>query len=130
MPKKMGTTYLYVVIIFSLVILVYSIWILFTTIQTWETGNPESTYFGLFAGGLGIILALSSLMRIRKRVALIEKSKLKVSTVIKCRKCDFKIIRDFAVGDFVHKELEACKQCGEKLVITSIYMEKPKRSKQ
>ena len=127
MSKKMGTTYLYVVIIFSFIILAYSTWILFTTIQTWETGKSENTYFGLFAGGLGIILALSSLMRIRKRVALIEKSKLKISTVIKCQKCDFKIIRDFGVGDFIHKELEVCKQCGEKLVITSIYMEKPKK---
>ncbi|WP_455368183.1 hypothetical protein [[Eubacterium] cellulosolvens] len=130
MPKKIGTTYLYVVTIFSIIILVYSIWILFTTIQTWETGKAENTYFGLFAAGLGIILALSSLMRIRNRVALIEKSKSKISTVVKCKKCDFKIIRDFTTGDYVHKELDSCQQCSDRLVITSIYMEKPKKSKQ
>ena len=129
MAKRIGRTYFYVVTIFSLIILVYSAWILVQTVQQQPTAKPENMYFGLFAGGLGILLALSSLMRVRNRIVLLEKENLKMYTVVKCRKCDFKIIRDFAVGDYVHKEVGDCQQCGGKMAITSIYQQKPKGSK-
>ena len=129
MARRIGKTYLYVVSIFSAVILIYSIYILFETLQQQSSDRPESTYFGFFAAGLGIILAVTSLMRVRNRIVLIEKKKSKIFTIVKCNKCDFKMIRDFKTGDFVHKSQGKCNQCTGELAITSIYADKPKKIK-
>ncbi len=125
MSKKIGRTYTYLVAAFSLIILSYSIWILASTLkksidQVTETSN---FYINMIIGVLGLVLALSSLSRLRGQIALMEKERKRVQTVVKCSKCDFKSIRDFEIGDFVNKDVGKCKQCGKQMNISSIYQE-------
>lgn len=123
----MNRSYLYVVILFSTLVLAYSIWIIVSSIQARMEGKTEGFYFGLIAGIIGIGLALSSLLRLRGRLILISKEEGRMVTVIECPTCNIKTVREFQKGDYINKRLEKCPRCEGDKIITSIYMEKPAR---
>ena len=123
----MNRSYLYVVILFSTLVLAYSIWIIVSSIQARMEGKTEGFYFGLIAGIIGIGLALSSLLRLRGRLILISKEEGRMVTVIECPTCNIKTVREFQKGDYINKRLEKCSRCEGDKIITSIYMEKPAR---
>jgi ribosomal protein L40E len=53
----------------------------------------------------------------------------KVMTTVECRKCGTKNVREFKRGDYVFKDLEACKKCDDKMLITAIYKEVKEKEK-
>lgn len=118
---------MYIVVLFSVLVLVYSIWMIVSSVRGRMEGRSDEFYFGLLAGIVGIGLALSSLVRLRNRLVLISKGEGRTSTVVECPKCRIKTIRDFQKGDYVNKRLEKCPKCGEDKIITAIYFEKPLR---
>lgn len=119
----MGKTYAYLVAVFSFIILGYSAWIIATAFKTRSEGVGANFYVNMTVGILGLILALSSLSRLRGHIALMERELKKVRTVVECIKCQMKMLRDFTAGDYVNKEVGECQQCGAKMVISSIYQE-------
>lgn len=119
----MGRTYVYIVAVFSFVILAYSAWIIATAFRTRVEGGEGNFYVNMMIGVLGLILALSSLSRLRGHIALMERELKKVRTVVECLKCQMKMLRDFTAGDYVSKEVGECQQCGGKMVVSSIYQE-------
>ena len=123
MSRKIGRNYIYLVAAFSLVILSYSIWLLASAFGNRSEGETSNFYINMMIGALGLILALSSLSRLRGQMTMMKKKMKIVRTVVKCKKCDMKMIRDFEKGDFVNKEAGECKQCGEKMIVSSIYQE-------
>ncbi|MGC8961528.1 MAG: hypothetical protein ACP5K1_03670 [Candidatus Bathyarchaeia archaeon] len=125
MNKRAFHSYIYVVILFSMLVLVYSIWMIVSSVQGKMEGKADGFYFGLIAGIVGVGLALSSLIRLRNRLILFSKGEGKTSTVVECLTCKIKTIRDFQKGDYVNKRLEKCPKCGEDKIITAIYLEKP-----
>lgn len=127
MNRSMLHSYMYIVILFSILVLVYSIWIIASSVQERMQGKSDGFYFGLIAGIIGIGLALSSLVRLRNRLISISKEEGRISTVIECPTCKIKTIRNFQRGDYVNKRLEKCPNCGEDKIITAIYLEKPAR---
>lgn len=125
MEKKPGKSYVYITIIFSLIILIYSIWLLQASFTNYFEGRLENFYYGLIAGSIGIILALISLIQIRKRLELFYAMSRTITTLV-CEKCGFKIIRNFSVGDYIHKQVGKCQQCDGTMYISAIFTEERK----
>jgi len=122
-----STMYLYLLIAFSIAVLGYSVWMLYTGILSMKEGNMESFYYTMFISLIGIMLAVSSLTQIRRRISILPRIGAKVLTVALCDKCNFKVIRNFATGDYVFKESGKCQQCNETMHISQIYQEEPKK---
>ncbi len=125
MSRTPARTYLYMVIIFSVLVLAYSSYVLYTAIGYYLKGETMNFYYGLFAGAVGMVLGISSLMQMRRRLIAIQKSLLKVLTTIICTKCGFKIVRNFGVGDYVNREVGKCQQCDGTMFISSVFAEEP-----
>jgi len=53
-------------------------------------------------------------------------------TIIECRKCGFKNVREFQRGDYIFKQMGTCEKCNEPLLVTGIYREikEPKKKKE
>lgn len=124
-PKTIGRTYFYLLVTFSIIVLGYSIWMLSGAILSIRE-DLEGFYYTLLISLMGIILAASSIIQIRRRVLAAGRTGLKVFTVTICDKCDFKSIRDFTVGDYVYQELGKCKQCDGNAYVSQIYEEESK----
>jgi hypothetical protein len=125
--RPLGTTYFYLLVAFSMVVLGYSIWTLYRGILSMKE-DPEGFYYNAFISLVGIMLAASSVIQIRRRLSLAARSAMKVLTVTMCDGCSLKAIRDFAAGDYVYKEVGKCQQCSGPTYISQIYQEEPKRS--
>jgi len=119
--------YLYLMIAFSIAVLGYSVWMLYTGLLSMKEGNMESFYYTAFISLVGIMLALSSLTQIRRRVSILPRLGARVLTVALCDKCNFKVMRNFAAGDYVFKEAGKCQQCNETMYISQIYQEEPRK---
>jgi len=125
--RSASSMYFYLLIAFSIVVLGYSAWMLYSGFLSMKEGNMESFYYTVFISLIGILLAMSSLMQIRRRASILSRLGARVLTVALCSKCNFKVMRNFAVGDYVLKEAEKCQQCGEAMHINQIYQEEPKK---
>ena len=77
MSKKIGRTYTYLVAAFSLIIFSYSIWIIASTLKksTDQVIETSNFYINMIIGVLGLVLALSSISRLKGQIALMEKEK-------------------------------------------------------
>ncbi len=123
--KTPARTYVYMVILFSAVVLAYSFYVLYNAIGYYQRGDTMNFYYGLFASGVGMVLAISSFMHMRRRLIAIQKSILRVLTTVICEKCTFKIIRDFGTGDYVNRQVGKCQQCDGTMFINSVFAEEP-----
>jgi len=127
--RPASNAYLYLLIVFSIAVLGYSMWMLYTGLLSMKEGNMESFYYTAFISLVGIMLALSSLTQIRRRVSILSRIGVKVLTVALCDKCNFKVIRNFATGDYIFKEMGKCQQCNETMYISQIYQEEPRKKR-
>jgi hypothetical protein len=66
-------------------------------------------------------------MQMRRRILLLQSLAVKVLSVILCANCGFKVVRAFAEGDFVYKEVGECQQCKGTMRVDSIYLEEPSK---
>jgi hypothetical protein len=114
-------------IAFSIIILIYSLWILYQSVAFYQRGQTESFLYGVVLGSFGMALALSFLTRIKRRINVLYAMSARIVTVTSCEKCGFKVVRAFSKGDYVHKPIGKCQQCGENMFISSIYAEEPER---
>jgi hypothetical protein len=112
-------------VIFSIVILGWAAWAMYSALTYQQQGNLESFYFYAIASSVAIVLAVSTLMQMRRRIAILQRMATKVLSVVLCAACGFKVVRNFDVGDFVFKEVGKCQQCGGMMRIDSIYAEEP-----
>lgn len=65
-----------------------------------------------------------SIVRVRRGYALANPAPNKVLSIIRCRNCNFKQLKTFALGDYVTKTLGMCTQCNvANLFIDGIYGE-------
>ena len=117
--------YSYLMVIFSIVILVWAIWAMYTAFNFQQEGNMESFYFYAIASSVAIVLAVSSIMQMRRRIVMLQRLATKVLLVVLCGNCGFKVVRAFADGDFVYKEVGQCQQCSGTMRVESIYAEEP-----
>jgi hypothetical protein len=125
MEAKRGGTYSYVMVIFSIIILAWAVWALYNAFNFQQQGNTASFYFYAVASSVAIVLAVSSIMQMRRRILLLQSLAIKVLSVILCANCGFKVVRTFAEGDFIYKEVGKCQQCNGTMRVDSIYVEEP-----
>ncbi|MEM3061839.1 MAG: hypothetical protein QW265_05490 [Candidatus Bathyarchaeia archaeon] len=126
MEKKPGKSYVYITIVFSLIILIYSIWLLQSSFTSYLEGRFENFYYGLIAGSIGIALAVISLVQIRKKLEFFYTMSKTITTIL-CEKCGFKIIREFNAGDYIHKQIGKCQRCDGEMYISAIFAEERKK---
>jgi len=119
--------YGYLMVIFSVVILAWAVWAMYMALNYQQSGNMEDFYFYAIASSVAIVLAVSSLMQMRRRIAVLQRQATKVLSVVICGSCGFKVVRAFAPGDFVYKEVGKCQQCTGTMRIDSIHAEEPPR---
>jgi len=125
LEAKPSGMYSYLMVIFSIVILVWAIWAMYTAFNFQQEGNMESFYFYAIASSVAIVLAVSSIMQMRRRIVMLQRLATKVLSVVLCGNCGFKVVRAFADGDFVYKEVGMCQQCSGTMRVESIYAEEP-----
>lgn len=125
MQAKPSNFYGYLMVIFSIVILAWAVWALYSAFNFQQQGNMESFYFYAIASSVAIVLAASSLMQMRRRIQILQRIATKVLSIILCANCGFKVVRAFSEGDFVYKEVGKCQQCSGTMRIDSIYAEEP-----
>lgn len=125
MEAKPSGMYSYLMVIFSVVILVWAIWAMYTAFNFQQEGNIESFYFYAIASSVAIVLAVSSIMQMRRRIVMLQRLATKVLSVVLCANCGFKVVRAFADGDFVYKEVGKCQQCSGTMRVETIYAEEP-----
>ena len=125
MEAKRSGMYGYLMVIFSIVILAWAAWAMYNAFNYQQQGNMESFYFYAAASSVAIVLAVSSIMQMRRRIRLLQSLAVKVLSVVLCGNCGFKVVRGFAVGDFVYKEVGKCQQCSGTMRVDSIYSEEP-----
>src|SRR3989304_6071498 len=111
MEAKRSGMYGYLMVIFSIVILAWAAWAMYNAFNYQQQGNMESFYFYAAASSVAIVLAVSSIMQMRRRIQMLQSLAIKVLSVILCANCGFKVVRVFGEGDFVYKEVGKCQQC-------------------
>jgi len=117
--------YSYLMVIFSIIILAWAVWAMYSAFNFQQQGNMESFYFYAIASSVAIVLAVSSIMQMRRRIVLLQTAVTKVLSVVLCSNCGFKVVRAFGEGDFVYKEVGKCQQCSGPMRVESVYAEEP-----
>jgi len=125
MEAKRSSMYSYLMVIFSIVILGWAVWAMYNAFNFQAQGNMDSFYFYAAASSIAIVLAVSSILQMRRRILLLQSLAIKVLSVILCANCGFKVVRAFTEGDFVYKDVGNCQQCNGTMRIDSIYAEEP-----
>jgi len=85
--------------------------------------NPMVAGYLLLIGFVAMGLSIYILLQTRKRISRLKIKMPSVTTMIECRKCGFKNVREFQRGDYIFKEDEPCQKCKENMLITAIYRE-------
>jgi len=85
--------------------------------------NPMVAGYLLLIGFVAMGLSIYVLLQTRKRISRLKIKMPSVTTMIECRKCGFKNVREFQRGDYIFKEDEPCQKCKENMLITAIYRE-------
>lgn len=99
-------------------------------VNAFIVGEDIVAIYLVIIGLVAMTLSAYVLMQSRRAVATGKLGPAKVMTIIECKKCGFKNVRDFQRGDFVYKELEACQKCpDDKMIITGIYKEVKEKEK-
>ena len=112
-----------------LVVLALSIVALLLSVNAFLAGNEIVAGYLLIIGFIAMGLSVYVMFQSRKRAASLKTEAPKVMTTVECRKCGFKSVREFERGDFVFKDLDACKKGNDKMIITAIYKEVKEKEK-
>jgi len=130
MSGRPSSIWPYVLIAFSLVILGLSMFALVEAMNAYQTGQyTQFIFFGLWSL-VGTVLAVSSITRMRQRMAFLQHVAAKVVSQVVCASCGFKVVRTFNMGDYVSKEVGQCQQCKGSMKVDLIYAEdlQPKKT--
>ncbi len=85
-------------------------------------GNPQDDYLNFFIALLLISTAFTLLSTGTKRTT--EEPEPETHTLIICKSCGFKEIRNFKDDDYIFKVVGNCPKCNSELVIKGIFVEK------
>ena len=128
MSGRPSAFYAYLLIAFGLVILAISMWAMIMALNYYQTGQFAQFFvYGVMAS-VGMVLAISSITQMRRRMVVFQTLATRVLSIILCANCGFKVVRTFSVGDYVTKEVGQCQQCKGSMRVDSIYSEEPKKT--
>jgi len=86
-------------------------------------GNSIAAAYLALIGCVGLAMSAYVLLQTRRMMMRLKIEVPSVTTIIECKKCGFKSVREFRRGDYIFKEMEPCQKCNEKMIITAIYRE-------
>jgi hypothetical protein len=86
-------------------------------------GNSIAAAYLALIGCVGLAMSAYVLLQTRRMMMRLKIEVPSVTTIIECKKCGFKSVREFQRGDYIFKEMEPCQKCNEKMIITAIYRE-------
>lgn len=123
MSNKPSNLWGYLLIAFSIAILGLSMFALIQAMNALQAGQyTQFAFFGLWAL-VGTVLAVSSITRMRQRMAYLQHAAARVLSQVVCASCGFKVVRTFNLGDYVSKEVGHCQQCQGSMRVDMIYSE-------
>jgi len=85
---------------------------------------PQFLVYGIMAS-VGMVLSISSITQMRRRMVALQTLATKVLTIVVCANCGFKVMRTFVAGDYVPKEVGQCQQCKGSMKVDTIYADQP-----
>jgi len=116
---------------FIAIVTVLIILSLITMIQVFktyiDTGHTDFLALALSASALSLSVYMA--LQMRREPFKLGFEQPRVSTVIRCSKCDFETIRKFKEGDYVLKESESCPKCKSPTFIYMIFRETEEKRK-
>ena len=118
------------VLVVIFITLALSLTALYLAVNAYFMGDEMVSGYLLLIVALGVALSTYMLFQTRRRILRLRIKIPPVTTLIECRKCGFKSIREFQRGDYVFKEVEPCQKCNEKMIITAIYREVKEKEKE
>ena len=118
------------VLVVIFITLALSLTALYLAVNAYFMGDEMVSGYLLLIGALGVALSTYMLFQTRRRILRLRIKIPPVTTLIECRKCGFKSIREFQRGDYVFKEVEPCQKCNENMIITAIYREVKEKEKE
>ena len=118
------------VLVVIFITLALSLTALYLAVSAYFMGDEMVSGYLLLIGALGVALSTYMLFQTRRRILRLRIKIPPVTTLIECKKCGFKSIREFQRGDYVFKEVEPCQKCNEKMIITAIYREVKEKEKE
>ena len=111
----------YFTLILIIVTIILSIFMLYQGIEAYLARSDWS--YLLILGIVMLAFSIYMFFQSRKSALKSPSGTQRVISTIICKKCGFKNIRDFQLGDYIFKEVEPCPKCNDKMVIASIYRE-------
>lgn len=118
----------YLMIAVGFALLAASMFMLLQALSAYQTQNwSEFLTYGLMAV-VGTVLGVSSITKMRQKMAILQHLAVRVLSVVICANCGFKVVRTFSSGDFIPKEVGQCQQCKGSMRVDSIYAEEPKKA--
>jgi magnesium-transporting ATPase (P-type) len=112
------------------VVLALSLVAILLAINAFVVGSQVVAAYLAIIGVIGMAMSGYMLMQSRKRTMRLKIETPPTMTVVECKKCNTKTVREFKRGDFVFKELEPCQKCpDDKMLITAIYKEVKEKEK-
>ena len=118
------------VLLIIFITLALSLTALILAITSFSIGNEVVAGYLLLIGFIGVGLSGYVLLQTRRRIMRLKIETPPINTIIECRKCGVKTMREFQRGDYVFKELEPCQKCNDKMMITAIYREIKEKAKE
>jgi hypothetical protein len=92
-----------------------------------ETGYLD--FLALTLSASAIAFSIYMTLQLRREPFKLGFEPQKVSTVIRCSKCDYETTREFREGDYILKEEEACPKCEGPTFIYMIFREAEEKKK-
>ena len=96
----------------------------------WQADDTPTAllYFSVVVVTLGFVSF--SILRVRRGFSFLPLSNTNILSVVLCSQCSFKQMKNFALGDYVFKQLGKCTQCGNStLFINGIFSEDLKKKR-
>ena len=117
------------VLMIIFVTLILSLTALVLALQAFGHDDVAAGYLFLI-GFIGVALFTYVLLQTRRRILRLKIVTPSITTIIECKKCGFKSVREFQRGDYIFKEVEPCQKCSDKMLITAIYREVKEKEKE
>jgi hypothetical protein len=129
MANRQAMLFAYLMLLASAVVLVISLFAMYQAMNYFQSGQTGQFVVWGLMGAFGIVLSVSSITNVRKRMVYIQHVAAKVLSQVICASCGFKVLRTFSTGDYVTKEVGQCQQCKGSMRVDLIYAEdiKPKK---
>ncbi len=99
-----------------------------TALNYYQSGQFMQFFVYAVMGSVGMVLALSSITQMRRRMTVLQTLAARVLSVVICASCGFKVVRTFSVGDYVSKDVGQCQQCKGTMRVDTVYAEETKKT--